>query len=373
MRKNNKINSRNMFAAITAGIMLCAGSVQASEKPTLNFYTWADYISQDVLKAFKAETGSEVVLQVYDSTEIMQAKMLTGHSGYDLVITASDTLGPQLKAGVYAKLDKSKLSNYANLDPEILKQMANIDAGNEHAVPYLFGTTGVVYEEQAVRKALGDMPFPDNPLALIFEPEYAKRLQSCGVSLMDSPFETMPMMLHYLGRPVSNPSADDIEAATQQLLKVTPYVRQFTSMITVNLASGNLCAAMGYSGDAALGNQRLIDAKSPLRLSYAYDLKKGTKLWVDNFAIPADAKNPQLALQFIDFILRPENAAKIANELQYATPNKAATALLDPAFVANPYQFPEASVQARLYPVNLSQKEQRTMTRAFNKLRSAAK
>jgi spermidine/putrescine-binding protein len=302
----------------------------------------------------------------------MQAKMLTGHSGYDLVITASDTLGPQLAAGVYAKLDKAQLSNYANLDPEILKQMATIDAGNEHAVPYLYGTTGVVYQEQAVRKALGDMPFPENPLALLFEPDYAKRLKSCGLSLMDSPFETMPMMLHYLGRPVNNPSAEDLEAATQQLLKITPYVRQFTSMITVNLASGNLCAAMGYSGDAALGNQRLIDAKSPLRLTYAYDLKKGTKLWVDNFAIPADAKNPQLAMEFINFILRPENAAKIANELQYATPNKAAVPLLDATFAADPYQFPDASVQALLYPVNFSQKEQRSMTRAFNKLRTAA-
>ena len=373
MRKNKKNISLSLLTSITTAIIFSTGFVQASEKPTLNFYTWADYISPDVVKAFEDETGIDVVVQVYDSTEVMQAKMLTGRSGYDLVITASDTLGPQLKAGVYAKLDKSKLSNYGNLDPETLKQMAAIDNGNEHAVPYLYGTTGVVFQEEAVLKALGDLPMPENPLALLFEPRYAQRLQSCGLSLMDSPFETMPMVLRYLGLPVANPTPEDIEAATQQLFKIRPYVRQFTSMITINLASGNLCAAMGYSGDAALGNQRLIDAKSPLRLTYRYSLNNGTKLWVDNFAIPADAKNPQTALQFIDFILRPENAAKIANELQYASPNKAAAPLLDAALTADPYQYPSAKTQELLYTVNLNQQDQRSMTRAFNKLRTAAK
>ncbi|VXB62134.1 Putrescine-binding periplasmic protein SpuD [Pseudomonas sp. 8AS] len=352
-------------------IAFCLPSLAgAAEQEKLYFYTWADYISPQVVEAFEKDTGIDVIQQVYDSIEVMQAKMLTGNTGYDLVITASDTLAPQIKAGVYAELDKKKLGNYGNLDPELMAKMATLDPGNTHAVPYLYGTTGVVYQEQAVRKALGDLPWPENPMSLLFDPQYTERLKQCGLSLMDSPFETLPVTLHYLGRPAQTATEADIKDATERLKKIRPDVRQFTSMITVNLASGNLCAAMGYSGDAALGNQKLIDSGSPLRLSYAYDLKQGTKLWVDSFAIPASAANADNALKFIDYILRPENAATIANELRYATPNLAAAPLLDAEFRSDVYQYPSAETKQRLFTVDLDQQEQRRMTRAFNSLRT---
>jgi putrescine transport system substrate-binding protein len=366
------MNLRTFLPLLIAAITV-AGNARAAEDKVLNIYNWSDYIADDTVSRFEAETGIKVHYDVYDANEVLEAKLLAGHSGYDLVVpTASPFLAREAKAGVFQKIDKAKLSNYGNLDPQILSAVANVDPGNEYGVPYLWGTTGIGYNPAKVKAALGDNA-PVDSLKLIFDPANAAKLAQCGLSLLDTPQEMVPATLAYRGRPPLSRDQQDLDAAVESLMAIRPYVRKFHSSQYINdLANGDLCVAFGYSGDMVQAKGRAADAKNGIIIAYSIP-KEGAMIWVDTMAIPKDAPHPENALKFINFILRPEIIAAISNSVAYANPNLPATKLVDESIRDDPNIYPPAAVRARLFfdkPVT-SQYE-RLRTRAWTRVKTGS-
>ncbi len=352
---------------------LLAPAVAAEDGKTLNVYNWSDYIAPDTLQRFEAETGIKVHYDVYDSNEVLEAKLSAGHSGYDLVFpSASPYLARQIAAGIYQKIDKSKLGNYGNLDPQILAAGANADPGNDYGVPYLWGTTGIGYNPEKVQAALGAAA-PVDSLRLIFDPANAKKLAACGVSLLDTPQEVVPATLAYLGRPPLSREPQDLDKAVAALMAIRVDIRKFHSSQYINdLANGDLCVAFGYSGDVVQARNRAAEAKNGVKIAYSIP-KEGAMIWIDMMAIPKDAPHPENALKFVDFILRPEIIAAISNTVAYANPNSLATELVDEEIRDNPGIYPPAEVRARLFfdkPV--TPQYERLRTRAWTKVKTGA-
>ncbi|TBU95848.1 polyamine ABC transporter substrate-binding protein [Phytopseudomonas dryadis] len=323
---------------------LLSGGVQAAQ---LNLYNWADYLGPDTLQKFEKETGIKVFLGTFDSDETLEAKMLTGGSGYDLVVVPSDFLPRHVRAGVYAPLDHSKLPNWQNLDGNLLKQLEKVDPGNQYGVPYLWGSVGIGYNVEKVKAVLGDNA-PVDSLALMFEPENLGKLKTCGAAFIDGPTRVIPTLLHYLHLDPNTQDRDDYKQAERHLLKLRPSVTTINSTKYFgDLANGDLCVAFGYSGDILQAQQSAQEAGKPYHIVYSLP-KEGSNLWFDMFAIPADAKNKEEAYQFIDFMLRPEIIAETANYLRYAQPNQAAASLTDTDLRDNPNIYPSAEQLSRM-------------------------
>ncbi|MGC1954281.1 MAG: polyamine ABC transporter substrate-binding protein [Gammaproteobacteria bacterium] len=343
----------------------------AAEKPVLHIYNWSDYIADEVLEQFQAETGIEIVYDVYDSNEVLEAKLLAGRSGYDLVFpTARPFAQRHIKAGIYQKFDKSKLTNYGNLDALMLKNLADIDPGNAHVVPYLWGTTCIGYNRTQVADKLGAST-PAATWALIFDVANAERLAGCGISLLDDPTEVFSAALIYLGKDPNSTDPVDLEAATALLQKVRPYIRYFHSSQYINdLANGDLCLAHGYSGDILQARNRAHEAGNDVQVALVIP-REGAILAVDVMAIPADARHSENAHRFIDFILRPEVIANITNVVAFANPNPASLPLLTPAVRNDPGIFPPPDVRQRLVsPAELAPAAQRARTRAWTRIKA---
>jgi putrescine transport system substrate-binding protein len=347
-----------------------AGAARGEDK-ALNIYNWSDYIADDTVSRFETETGIKVHYDVYDGNEVLEAKLLAGHSGYDVVVpSASPYFARQIQAGVYQKLDREKLANYGNLDPQILAAAANADPGNQHGVPYLWGTTGIGYNPAKVKAALGSKA-PTDSLKLIFDPANAKKLASCGLSLLDTPQEIFPAALAYLGREPLSREPQDLDRAADAVLAIRPAVRKFHSSQYINdLANGDLCVAFGYSGDMIQARNRAAEAKNGVEIAYSIP-REGAMMWVDMMAVPKDAPHPENALRFIDFILRPEIIAAISNAVAYANPNTLATELVDEEIRTNPGVYPPPEMRARLFfdkPV--TPQYERLRTRAWTKVKT---
>jgi putrescine transport system substrate-binding protein len=363
--------SARFASSVCIAACLVSGAAGAQEEKLLNIYNWSDYIAENTVPDFVKETGIKTNYDVYDANEVLEAKLLAGHSGYDLVVpSAIPYLARQASSGVYKKLDKSKLKNYGNLDPQILSAAANADPGNQFGVPYMWGTTGFGYNVAKVKAALGDKA-PTDSSALIFDPANAKKLADCGISLLDSAQELMPAALAYLHRnPMSRDQAD-LDRAVAALEAIRPYIRKFHSSEYINdLANGDLCVAWGYSGDVVQAKGRAEDAKNGIEIAYTIP-KEGAMIWIDMMAIPADAPHPGNALRFIDYILRPDVVAAISNAVAYANPNKAATKLVDAALTGDPNVYPPAAVRARLFfdkPV--TPEYERLRTRAWTRIKT---
>ena len=352
--------------SLTAAV---AGLAQAQEK-VLHVYNWSDYIAPDTLEKFQKETGIKVVYDVFDSNEVLEAKLLSGRSGYDVVVPSNPFLAKQIKAGVFQKLDKNQLPNWKNLDRNLLKSLETSDPGNLYSFPYMWGTIGYAYNVDKVKAVLGDNA-PVDSWDLVFKTENIEKLKSCGVSFLDSPTEMLPAALNYLGlSPVSESSAD-LKKAEDLFLQIRPHVAYFhSSKYISDLANGNICVAVGYSGDLYQYKSRAEEAANGVNIHYQIP-KEGAGSFYDMLAIPADAKNVESAHVFLNFLLKPEIMAEITDYVQFPNGNKEATPLLDEAIRNDPGIYPPEDVMAKLYAFpDLDAKVQRAMTRSWTKIKS---
>ena len=309
------------LAGLTAAMALLAPAPALSqEEKILNIYNWSDYIADDTIKNFEKETGIKVRYDVFDNNEILNAKLVAGKSGYDIVVPTAQWARLQMDGSLLRKLDKSKLSNLANLDPAIEAKLGKLDPNNEHLVPWLWGYTTVGINVGKVKAALGSLPMPENVWELIFNPRYASRLKSCGVSFLDSPSEVLPAALQYVGKPAYSTVAADYAEAARMLQTIRPNVTLFSSSSYINdLANGALCVVLGWSGDINIARQRALDAKNGQQIEVL--VPKTAALVFDTMAIPSDAPHPDNAHLFINYILRPQVHASLSNKVFYANPN----------------------------------------------------
>ncbi len=321
-----------------------------AEDKVLNIYNWSDYIAKDTVANFEKETGIKVNYDVYDGNETMEAKLMAGSSGYDIVVpTAFPFLDREIKAGVFQKLDRSKIPNYKNLDPELMKRVAAADPGNKYAVIWMWGTTGLGYNVDAVNKRIPNAP--TNSYDLLFKPENAAKLKDCGITILDSPTDIMPIALNYLGlNPVSK-NPDDLKKAEALMMSIRPYVKYFNSSQYINdLANGDVCLSVGWSGDVFQAQARAEEAKNGVNIAYSIP-KEGTMIWFDNMAIPKDAPHPENALKWINFILQPKVEAANSNYVAYANPVPASKEFMDAEVKDNPSIYPSDEVMAKLFAV----------------------
>ncbi|EIJ41006.1 spermidine/putrescine-binding periplasmic protein [Beggiatoa alba B18LD] len=349
-----------------------SSAAYAAEDKVLHIYNWSDYIAEDTVANFEKETGIKVVYDVFDSNEVLEAKLMTGKTGFDIVVpSAAPYLGRQIVAGVYQPLDKSKLSNYKNLDPVVLKSLEAVDPENKFAIPYLWGTTGIGYNPEKVKAALGENA-PVDSWDLVFKPENLEKLSKCGVYFLDTPTEVFPIVLNYLGKEPLSENSDDYTKIVQPfMLKLRPFITNFHSSEYINaLANGDICVAVGWSGDVLQAADRAAEANKGVKVEYSVP-KEGTIMWVDMMAIPKDAKNSEAALKFLDFILRPEVIAGVSNFVHYANPNPASLEKVADEVKNNKGVFPAEDVKKKLFMLKiLPQKTERTLTRVWTTIKT---
>ncbi|WP_299205506.1 polyamine ABC transporter substrate-binding protein [uncultured Amphritea sp.] len=340
-----------------------------AEEQVVNFYNWSDYISPEILENFTKETGIKVNYDVYDSNEVLEAKLMSGGTGYDVVVPTGSFLERQVQAGIYGEIDHSKLSNYGNLDPVMLEKIARHDAGNKHNVPYAWGTIGLGYNVDQVKARLGDMPV--DTLDLIFKPEIVAKLKGCGVTLLDSPAEVVSIALNYLGLDPNSESKADLAKAETLLKSVRDSYRKFDSSAYISdLANGDSCVALGYNGDVLQAQGRAEEAGQGVNIGYVIP-KEGTMVWFDLLAMPADAPHKESAYKLIDYILRGDSAASISNFAYYAVANKAAEPMVLEEVLNNPGIYPSDEVKANLFTQNAhTAKFDRLLTRTWTGIKT---
>jgi putrescine transport system substrate-binding protein len=356
-----------MLAVIAA--LACAARVAPAAERVVNFFNWSDYIEPSVLTDFTAATGIRVQYDTFDSNDILETKLLAGKSGYDVVVPSANFLGRQIKAGVFRKLDKSKLPNLVNAWDEISRRLAVYDPGNQYAVNYMWGTVGIGYNVAKAKAALSGAPI--DSWDVLFKPELIAKFKGCGVYMLDSADDVLPAALHYLHLDPNTTSQADLEKAADLLAKVRPYVRKFHSSEYLNaLATGDICLVVGFSGDVKQAQKRAAEAKNGVDIGYAIP-RDGAQLWFDNVAIPKDADHPDEAYALINYLLKPEVAAKNSNFIAYANGNAASRALIEPAILDDRGIYPDADMMARLYTISAhDQKTQRIMNRLWTRVKT---
>ncbi|MCC5871185.1 MAG: polyamine ABC transporter substrate-binding protein [Gammaproteobacteria bacterium] len=365
--RNATLKHTLSLVVLTFGLV---ASALGQSRQVVHVYNWSDYIAPTVLQAFTAETGIRVVYDVYDSNEILEAKLLTGRSGYDVVFpTARPFAARQVAAGAYRPLDRSLLPNLEHLEAGLMADLATIDPDNRHLLPYMWGTTGIGLVEEAVRARLGD-DFELDTWDLIFDPAVASKLAGCGIAILDAALDALPAALFWQGLDPSRQDQDDVEAATRAFLGARPHVRYFHSSQYINdLANGDICVAMGYSGDVLQAAARAEETNRSHTVRYVIP-REGAMIWTDVIAIPRDAPHPEAAHAFIDYLLRPEVIAEISNYVSYANANSAATELLDESIREDRGIYPGEEVRAKLRSMRLlTPVELRERTRAWTRIR----
>jgi len=361
-----RIASVLAFGAVSLGLL--AGPASAEDRQ-VNIYNWADYIGPDTIKDFEKETGIKVIYDNFDSYETLDAKILTGNSGYDVIFPDSTLAYHHVKAGLYRPLDKAKLTNFQNLDPFVLEQLRAADPDNAHVVPYMWWTNGVVYNPDQVAARLPDAP--TDSLALVFDPKIVAKFQDCGVMFLDSPGDMIGLALRYLGKDPNSSATADIDAASALLMKVRPFVRRFDNVAQINaLADGEACLAVNWSGATMQAIARAEEAHTKVKLTYMVP-KEGSNIGFDGMAVPADAPHPAEAMAFINYMLRPDVIAKVTAYINYASANKGSWSLLDESLRKNPVLFPDDASRATLYPsIPRDENGLRAMTRAWTRVKT---
>jgi putrescine transport system substrate-binding protein len=338
-----RIHAIASATALLVGVGWVAAPSALAADTQLNVYNWSDYIGKDTIPDFEKQTGIKVKYDNYDSDDTLQAKLLAGSSGYDIVVPTSNYMSRQIQAGVYLKLDKSKLPNLANLDPGIMKIIAQADPGNQYAAPYAYGTDGIGYNVQAIKKALGDNA-PVNSWSLVFDPQYLSKLKGCGVSFLDQAVDVFAATLQYLHKDPNSTNPADYQAAFEALKQVRPYITQFNSSGYINdLANNDICVTFGWSGDVGIARRRAADSKRSYEIRFS-NAKEGGLIWFDSMVIPKDAPHPEAALAWINYIEDPKVNAGITNEVFYPTPNKAARPFVTAAISEDQSVYPPEDV-----------------------------
>ena len=366
---------RSILAAALALLMLgAAGAPGFSQSRTVNVYNWSDYIEPTVLEAFTKETGIKVRYDTFDSNDTLETKLLAGKSGYDLVVPTAYFLQRQLKAGLFQKLDKSKLRNLVHAWPEVTRRLATYDPGNAHAVNYMWGTTGIGYNVKKAQAILGPGVKVEDAMAswdVVFKPENLAKFKDCGVHMLDSPDDILSAALNYLKLNPNSKAPGDMEKAAALVAKVRPSVRKFHSSEYLNaLASGEICLVLGWSGDTKQAQKRAAEAKAGVEIGYVIP-KGGAQMWFDNFAIPKDAKNVADAHAFIDYMMRPEVAAKNSSFISYANGNLASQKFIDKAVLNDRAVYPDDATMASLYIITANdQKTQRLINRLWTRIKT---
>ena len=369
----NKTEEKSASTELTPTETAAATPAGNDEEKILNIYNWSDYLAEDTISNFEKETGIKVRYDIFDSNEILHAKLMAKNTGYDIVVPSSNWGKMQMEGGLLQKLDKSKLPNLKNLDPDIQKQLANLDPGNEYLVDWLWSYTTVGINVDKVKTALGDMPMPANTWDLVFDPKYTSKLKSCGIAILDAPSEVFPIALRYVGKPEFSNNPDDYKLAYDMLMKVRPDIKRFNSGGQIeDLASGNICVALGWAGDFNLARKRSIENKSEQNIE-ALVTTMGGYMFMDTMAIPADAKHVDNAHKFINYILRPEVHAGLTNAVTYANPNQAATEFVNKEIKDNKTIFlsPE-DVKKLIPPGNVDNATRRVETRLYTQFKTGA-
>jgi putrescine transport system substrate-binding protein len=345
-------------------------AAQANEAKTVNVYNWSDYIAEDTLPNFEEATGIKVTYDVFDSDEMVETKLLAGSSGYDVVVPSLSFLGRQIQAGVFLPLDKSKIPNFKNVDPELLKRIALQDPGNQYAVPYLWGTSGIGYNVDKVKAAFGTTDVA-NSWDLVFKPENLSKLKDCGVTLLDTPSELIPIALNYLGEDPHSFDPATIDKAAALLKSIRPYVRNFHSSSYINdLANGDVCLVVGWSGDVIQARDRAEEAGNGVNIAYSIP-KEGAPQWFDMMAIPKDATHVDNAYAFINYMLDPKVAAANTNFVTYPNAVPASKPMVDKSIAEDPTIYPPADVDAKLFTFAVLPPEvDRQYTRIWTELKT---
>ena len=338
-----------LVAAFAAMLALHSPPAQAEQR-TVNFYNWSNYMAPGVLEDFTKETGIKVVYDTFDANETLETRLLAGKSGYDVVVPTAYFLQRQITASVFRKLDKSRLPNLANAWPVVTKQLAIYDPGNQYGVNYMWGTTGIGYSVKAVQKILG----PDAKIDswdVVFKPENLAKFKDCGIHMLDSADDIFPAALSYLGIDPNSTRPADLEKAADLVIKIRPYVRKFHSSEYLSaLATGEICFVVGWSGDIMQARSRAAEARSDIEIGYAIP-KEGAQMFFDNLAIPADAKNVTEAYALIDYLYRPEVAAKNSDFLSYANGNLTSQKLVDPKILNDRNIYPDDATLRKLFVI----------------------
>jgi putrescine transport system substrate-binding protein len=361
------------LVALVLGVLCACGGPKhagtAAEEPVLNIYNWADYIGYNTIAEFEHQTHIKVIYGLYDSNEVLEAKVLAGQSGYDLVSTTTGFYGRQIKAGAYRPLDRSKLPNWTNLDPAVLEMQAQADPGNRYAVPYLHAMNGIAYNVDLVKARVPNAP--TDSLALIFDPAVISKLADCGVTFLDSPEDVIQLALSYLHLNANSQSAEDLQAAERVVMAVRPYIRTFDSNDYYHqLASKEICVAIAWSSDYEVAQARAVEDGTGAHLGFILP-KEGSNITYNAFLIPASAPHPEAAHKFLNFILGPRVIAEITNDIHYGNDNLAARPFVRPDILNDPAVYPPPDLRARLYlPAELGAEYDRLRTRVWTRIKT---
>jgi putrescine transport system substrate-binding protein len=355
---------------VIAAVLVLLSAPAAAQERTVNFYNWSNYVAPGVLEAFTKETGIKVVYDTFDANETLETRLLAGKSGYDLVVPTAYFLQRQIAANIFQKLDKSKLANLANAWPVVTRQLAIYDPGNQFAANYMWGTTGIGYNVKMVQKILGADARIDS-WDIVFKPENLAKFKECGIHMLDSADDIFPAALSYLGLDPNSTKAPDLEKAADLVVKIRPYVRKFHSSEYLSaLATGEICLVVGWSGDIMQARGRAEEAKNNIEIGYAIP-KEGAQMFFDNLAIPADAKNLSEAYALIDYLYRPEVAAKNTDYLSYANGNLASQKLVAPKILADRNIYPDDAMLAKLFVITARDPAtQRVINRLWTKVKT---
>jgi len=363
--------NKSTFLAPAGALIALAVAIapaQAQEK-VVNVYNWSDYIDESILEDFEKETGIKVVYDVFDSNEVLETKLLAGGTDYDVVVPTGTFLARQIQAGVFAKLDKSKLPNLSNMWDVVEKRTAKYDPGNDYSINYMWGTTGIGYNEEKILERMPDAPV--NSWRMLFDPEVASKFADCGIHVLDAPTELIPAALNYIGEDPDSQDPEVIAKAEDALLAVRPYIQKFHSSEYINaLANGDICLALGWSGDVLQARDRAAEANNNVTVHYVIP-DEGALMWFDQMAIPGDAPHADNAHTFLNYIMQPEVMAKASNYVYYANGNKASQEFLNEDVIGDSAIYPNQAALDKLYTTSpYAPNVQRVVTRLWTKVKS---